>query len=198
MTITTVFENIFEIFLHELISKILSNVYCKWFWKYYVSNLRRHNGNGRFKNKISRNSWYFRRSISPLENYRSLVFFREAPFIPCLGLIYWKKKSKIIIFETAIEGRKTKKSGCGSNTWNFWLFPDLLRTYRKKKISKRSNNSRPRIKIFKMSPSRSRSDTYFGSYRWLQNLWRWWFLPRPCLVKLCHLVISIYITTLLS
>ena len=105
-----------------------------------------------------------------------------------------KKKSKIIIFETAIEGRKTKKSGCGSNTWNFWLFPDLLRTYRKKKISKRSNNSRPRIKIFKMSPSRSRSDTYFGSYRWLQNLWRWWFLPRPCLVKLCHLVIlSIYL-----
>ena len=98
-----------------------------------------------------------------------------------------KKKSKIIIFETAIEGRKTKKSGCGSNTWNFWLFLDLLRTYRKKKIYKRSNNSRARIKIFKMSPSRSRSDTYFGSYRWLQNLWRWWFLPRPCLVRQCHL-----------
>ena len=74
--ITTVSEKIFETCQHELMSKILSNVYRKWFRKYQVSNPPRPFWNGQFETKISRNTRFFECLFHPLKIFGHSILLR--------------------------------------------------------------------------------------------------------------------------
>ena len=101
ISITTVSENIFEFFLHELMSNILFYVYRKQLRNYQVSNLRRLIVKRRFETKISRNSFDFRVSISSHKNDRTLNFLVSPTHIHA-NMSFIEKKCRKLIFSIPI------------------------------------------------------------------------------------------------
>ena len=148
ISITTVSENIFEFFLHKLMSNILSYVYRKWFRKYYVSNLRMPIVNRRFKTKICQNLLVFECQFHPFKIIGHPFFLQTCISISCIDLIYFKK-SKNNFFGTVIQGRKRKNPRIRILLKNLKLITFIRTYYRHTKRKKYANIQKIRENILK-------------------------------------------------